>query len=59
MPSDPLALTLSSPICLFGMQLCAYVTFANKVVEQPVPFQEVQEASSKQCHGGCLKLKRL
>lgn len=57
--SGILALTLSSPICLFGMQLCAYVIVANKVVGQPVPFQEVQEASSEQCHGGCLKFKWL
>lgn len=57
--SDTLALTLTFPICLLGTQLCAYVIVANKVVEQPVPFQEVQEASGEQCHGGCLKCKQL
>lgn len=59
MRSGPLALTLSSPICRFGVQLFAHVIVVNKIVEQPVPFQEVQEASSEQCHGGCLKLKWL
>lgn len=42
-----------SPDCLLGAQLCACVIVPNKVVEQPVPFQEVWEASKEQCHSGC------
>lgn len=34
-----------SPDCLLGAQLCACVIMKNKVVEQPVPSQEVQEAA--------------
>lgn len=56
--SGTLALT-ESPVCLFGTQLRAYVSVPNKVVEQPVLFQEVQEASNEQCHGGSLKFKWL
>lgn len=41
-------LDTKSPVCLFGTQLCAYGSVPNKVVEQPVLFQEVQEASNEQ-----------
>lgn len=47
--------SMGSPVGLSGTQLRAYVAVPNKVVGQPVPFQVVQEASSEQCCGRCLK----